>query len=138
VCASTHEQRRPLRIDLVLEDFREEFLRCGPRPHIGSVVGRSARRGEAVIGAAVEFQLPIDLGLAQLLDREIQLRERGGRVFSAVQDEDAALDIRRSPRREVAEGAVDHNRPDDRRAAMTQLLRDRPAKKDPGRTSAMY
>ena len=50
-----------------------------------------------MIGTAVEFQLPIDLGLAQLLNREIQLRERGGRVFSAVQDEDAALDVLRSP-----------------------------------------
>lgn len=127
MCASTHEQRRPLRIELVLEDFREKFLRCGPRPHIGSVVGRSARCGEAVIGAAVEFQLPIDLGLAQFLDREIQLQERGGRVFSAVQDEDAALDVLHSPRREVAERAVDHNRPDDRRAGMTQFLRDHPA-----------
>src|SRR6266550_5016064 len=106
---------------LVLEDFREKFLRCGPRPHIGSVVGRSARCGEAVISAAVEFQLPIDRGLAQFLDHEIHLRERGGRIFSAVQDEDAALDVLRSPRREVAVRAVDGNRPDHRRAGMREL-----------------
>jgi hypothetical protein len=30
-----------------------------------------------MIGATVEFQLPIDLGLAQLLDREIQLLQSG-------------------------------------------------------------
>src|SRR6185369_16595332 len=69
---------------LVLEDLRKEFLRCGPRPHIGSLIGRIVGRGEAMMSAAVELQLPIDLGLAQLLDREIELRKRRGRVFSAV------------------------------------------------------
>src|SRR5438094_9725245 len=31
MCAGTCERRRPLRIDLAFEDFREKFLRCRPR-----------------------------------------------------------------------------------------------------------
>ena len=62
------------RVARVLEDFRKKFLRCGPRPHLGSLIGRSVRCGEAMMGAAVRFQLPIDLSLAQLFDREIQFR----------------------------------------------------------------
>lgn len=61
----------PFFLLLVLQDFGEKFLRCSPRPHIGSFVGRIVRCGEAMMSAAVDFDLPIDLGLTQLLDREI-------------------------------------------------------------------
>jgi hypothetical protein len=45
-----NEQRRPLRIDLVLEDFGKKFLRCGPRPHIGSLIGAfNCARGPAKV-----------------------------------------------------------------------------------------
>jgi len=49
----------------------KNFCVAAQRPHIGLVTGRRVRYAESLIGATVEFQLPIDLGLAQLLDREI-------------------------------------------------------------------
>src|SRR5258708_28536241 len=78
---------------LLAEDFLEEARHRDLVLAVGPLFRRTVRIGEAVRGAAVDLELPIDLGGAKLLDQGIDLGERRHGVFGAVQDEDAALDV---------------------------------------------
>ena len=49
--------------------------------HVGALLGLVFRRGEAVTRTAVQFVLEIGLGGAEILDQDVDLRERSGREY---------------------------------------------------------
>src|SRR3979411_1055906 len=89
------------------EHLLEESRHCSLRLRVGTVFRSVLRRRESQLCAAVELELPADLGGAQLLDQNIDLGERRDRVLGAVQDQDTAIDVLCRPGREIAEAAVD-------------------------------
>src|SRR5262245_11087411 len=60
----------------VVEYLAEESRHGGLGERVGALLGRVLGRGEAVLGAAVHFHLPCDLGDAEVLEQLIDLLER--------------------------------------------------------------
>jgi hypothetical protein len=105
----------------VAEYLAEESRHGGLGERVGALLGRVLGSGEAVLGAAVHFHLPFDLGGAEVLDQLVDLLERGDRILGTVQDEEAALDVLGGLRRMVAERAVYGDGADHRYAYSREL-----------------
>src|SRR4051794_23976866 len=81
----------------------EEARRGADRQLVGTLLVLVFRYREAMAGAAVEFHLKFDLGLAQFLVDLGDLFEGIGDVLGSVQDQELALGVLRPTGRMVGE-----------------------------------
>jgi hypothetical protein len=68
---------------VLAEHFQEELSHRCLVFAVSALFGSVLRVGKAVPGVAIDFQLPVDLGGAQLPDQCVDLRQRGDLVGHA-------------------------------------------------------
>src|ERR1700730_2247079 len=110
------ETRRSVRQE-VFEKARHGHLVLFIGAHFRGVL----RLGERMRRAAVQVDLEIHLGGAELRNHGVELIHRRNWVFGAVQNRDAAVDVLRGFRREVSEPTVYGEYPEKRRAGFDEL-----------------